>query len=117
MNFKQMLVEMLNRKASDLHIRVGIRPHLRVNGRLEQIATDPVTIDLMDQITSQVLNEKQLDRFRRKNEMDLALSVAKLGRFRINLFRQRGTSGIAIRAVNTTIPSFDSLTLPMPGAA
>ena len=112
MNFKQMLVEMLNRKASDLHIRVGIRPHLRVNGRLEQIATDPVTIDLMDQITSQVLNEKQLDRFRRKNEMDLALSVAKLGRFRINLFRQRGTSGIAIRAVNTTIPSFDSLNLP-----
>jgi twitching motility protein PilT len=112
MNFKQMLVEMLNRKASDLHIRVGIRPHLRVNGKLEQIATDPVTIDLMDQITSQVLNEKQLERFRRKNEMDLALSVAKLGRFRINLFRQRGTSGIAIRAVNTTIPSFDSLNLP-----
>ncbi|MDH4156893.1 MAG: PilT/PilU family type 4a pilus ATPase [candidate division Zixibacteria bacterium] len=112
MNFKQMLVEMLNRKASDLHIRVGIRPHLRVNGRLEQIATDPVTIDLMDQITSQVLNEKQLERFRRKNEMDLALSVAKLGRFRINLFRQRGTSGIAIRAVNTTIPSFDTLNLP-----
>jgi twitching motility protein PilT len=45
MNFKQMLVEMLNRKASDLHIRVGVRPHLRVNGSLEQIATDPVTVD------------------------------------------------------------------------
>jgi twitching motility protein PilT len=112
MNLKQMLIEMLNRKASDLHIRVGIRPHLRVNGLLEPIATDTMTIDDMDNIVSQILNEKQIDRFRRKNEMDLALSVAKLGRFRINLFRQRGTSGIAIRAVNTNIPNFDELNLP-----
>lgn len=112
MNLKQMLVEMLNRKASDLHIRVGNRPHLRVDGQLEQIATDPVTIDLMDQIVSQILNEKQLERFNRKREMDLALSVAKLGRFRINLFRQRGTSGVAIRAVNTQVPGFEELCLP-----
>jgi len=112
MTLKQMLVEMLNRKSSDLHVRVGIRPHLRVNGVLEQIATDPITIDQMDQIVSQILNEKQRERFYRKNEMDLALSVAKLGRFRINLFRQRGTAGIAIRAVNTVVPSFDELNLP-----
>ncbi|HUV30967.1 MAG TPA: PilT/PilU family type 4a pilus ATPase [Acidobacteriota bacterium] len=112
MTLKQMLVEMLNRNASDLHIRVGIRPHIRVDGRLEQIATDPVTIESMDQIMTQVLNEKQIERFYRKNEMDLALSVAKLGRFRINLFRQRGTAGIAIRAVNTTVPSFQELNLP-----
>ncbi|MBU8933589.1 MAG: PilT/PilU family type 4a pilus ATPase [candidate division Zixibacteria bacterium] len=112
MNLKQMLVEMLNHKASDLHIRVGVRPHLRVNGELEQIATDPITIDLMDQIVQQILSEKQLERFHRKNETDLALSVAKLGRFRINLFRQRGTIGIAIRAVSTSVPAFGDLGLP-----
>ena len=112
MNLKQMLVEMLNRKASDLHIRVGIRPHLRVNGTLQQIATDPITIEVMEQVVGQILNEKQFERFMRKNEMDLALSVAKLGRFRINLFRQRGTTGIAIRAVNTVVPSFEELNLP-----
>jgi len=112
MNLKKMLIEMLNRKASDLHIRVGIRPHLRINGRLEQIAIDPLTIDDVESVVGQLLNEKQLDRFRRKNEMDLALSVAKLGRFRINMFKQRGTSGIAIRAVNTIVPSFDDLNLP-----
>jgi twitching motility protein PilT len=112
MNLKQMLIEMLNRKASDLHLRVGIRPHIRVNGLLEPIATDVLTIDAMENIVSQILNEKQLDRFRRKNEMDLALSVAKLGRFRINLFRQRGTTGIALRAVNTTVPTFAELNLP-----
>jgi len=112
MTLKQMLVEMLNRKASDLHVRVGIRPHLRVNGKLEQIASDPLSIENMDQIVSQVLSEKQQERFHRKNEMDLALSVAKLGRFRINLFRQRGTVGIAIRSVNTVVPSFEELSLP-----
>ena len=112
MNLKQMLVEMLNRKASDLHIRVGVRPHIRINGRLEQLATEPMTMELVDQIITQILNEAQLERFRRKNEMDLALSVAKLGRFRINLYRQRGTSGIAIRAVNTSIPTFEGLALP-----
>lgn len=112
MNLKQMLVEMLNRRASDLHIRVGIRPHLRVNGALEQIATEPMTIEVMDKIVGQILSEKQFERFRRKNEMDLALSVAKLGRFRINMFRQRGTTGIAIRAVNTQVPSFEELNLP-----
>ncbi|KAA3631632.1 MAG: PilT/PilU family type 4a pilus ATPase [Calditrichaeota bacterium] len=112
MTLKQMLVEMLNQKSSDLHIRVGIRPHIRVNGKLVQMATEPVTIDLMDQIVSQILNEKQRERFFRKNEMDLALSVAKLGRFRINLFKQRGTTGVAIRAVNTTVPTFSDLHLP-----
>ncbi len=112
MNLKKMLVEMLDRQASDLHIRVGIRPHLRVHGRLEQIACDPMTIDDVEGIVAQLLNEKQLERFRRKNEMDLALSVAKLGRFRINMYRQRGTAGIAIRAVNTNIPTFEELNLP-----
>ncbi|MCX6828870.1 MAG: PilT/PilU family type 4a pilus ATPase [candidate division Zixibacteria bacterium] len=66
----------------------------------------------MENVVGQVLNEQQLDRFRKKNEMDLALSVAKLGRFRINLFRQRGTTGIAIRAVNTNVPTFEELNLP-----
>lgn len=112
MNLKQMLVEMLNRNASDLHIRVGIRPHLRVNGTLEQIATDPINLERMEQIVTQILSETQREKFYRKNEMDLALSVAKLGRFRINLFRQRGTSGIAIRAVNTQVPTFEELNLP-----
>ena len=112
MTLKQMLVEMLNRKASDLHVRVGIRPHLRVNGTLEQVNTEPITIDEMEKIVAQILNEKQQERFYRKNEMDLALSVAKLGRFRINLFRQRGTTGIAVRAVSTIVPSFEELHLP-----
>ncbi len=112
MNLKQMLTEMLNHKASDLHLRVGIRPYLRVNGNLQQIATDPISVEAMQTIISQILSEDQQRKFFKRNEMDLALSVAKLGRFRINLFRQRGTTGIALRAVNTRIPSFEELNLP-----
>lgn len=112
MNLKEMLTEMLKHKSSDLHLRVGIRPYLRSNGILEQIETDPMTVESMQTVISQILNEEQQQKFLKRNELDLALSVARLGRFRINLFRQRGTPGIAIRAVNTSIPSFEELFLP-----
>jgi len=112
MNLKQMLTEMLKRKSSDLHLRVGIRPFLRTNGVLEHIETDPLSAEAMQTVVSQILNEEQQQKFIKRNELDLALSIAKLGRFRINLFRQRGTTGIAIRAVNTKVPGFEELHLP-----
>jgi twitching motility protein PilT len=112
MNLRQMLVEMLSKGASDLHLRVGIRPTLRVDGILTAINTPPLTKDDMSDVLNQILKPEQQKRFLARNEMDLALSVAKLGRFRINLFRQRGTIGIAIRSVNTTVPTFEELNLP-----
>jgi twitching motility protein PilT len=112
MNLKQLLTEMLKRKSSDLHLRVGIRPFLRTNGILEHIETDPMSAEMMQTVVSQMLNEEQQQKFVKRNELDLALSVARLGRFRINLFRQRGTTGIAIRAVNTKVPGFEELFLP-----
>ncbi|NMC42663.1 MAG: PilT/PilU family type 4a pilus ATPase [candidate division Zixibacteria bacterium] len=112
MNLKQMLSEMLKNKGSDLHLRVGIRPYIRANGILRNIETDPISVEGMQAIVSQLLSEAQMQKFQKRNEMDLALSVARLGRFRINLFRQRGTTGVAIRAVNTSIPTFEELHLP-----
>ncbi|MBU1319041.1 MAG: PilT/PilU family type 4a pilus ATPase [candidate division Zixibacteria bacterium] len=112
MNLRQMLVEMLSKRASDIHIRVGISPTMRLDGRLSSIETDPMTKEKMTEILNQILTPDQNRRFQQRNEMDLALSVAKLGRFRINLYRQRGTPGIAIRAVNTTVPTFEELNLP-----
>ncbi|MBD3218963.1 MAG: PilT/PilU family type 4a pilus ATPase [candidate division Zixibacteria bacterium] len=112
MNLRQMLVEMLSKGASDLHLRVGIRPTMRVDGVLTHINTPALSKEDMNDILNQILKPEQQKRFLARNEMDLALSVAKLGRFRINLFRQRGTIGIALRAVNTTVPTFDELNLP-----
>jgi len=112
MNFKQMMQEMQNRRASDLHLRVGIRPMVRSDGKLLPIDDTIVLHDDMDKILSQILNDDQREKFNKKREMDLALSISKMGRFRINLYKQRGTVGIAIRQVNTNVPGFDELNLP-----
>ena len=107
-----MIQQMLTRNASDLHLRVGLRPTLRIDGKLYS-ADDQVLMPAdIEKILSQTLTESQLQKFHQKREMDLALSISKMGRFRINLYKQRGTIGIAIRHVNTVIPSFEELNLP-----
>jgi twitching motility protein PilT len=112
MTLKQMLEQMLSAKASDLHLRIGVMPTIRVDGALRSIADEPITPQNMEEIMNQILTEEQKKRFLQRNELDLALSVSKMGRFRINFYRQRGTVGVAIRAVNTVIPSFEELNLP-----
>ncbi len=112
MTLKQMLEEMLSTKASDLHLRIGVKPTLRIDGALHPIAEEPITLQNMEEIMGQILSEEQKNRFFQRNELDLALSVSKMGRFRMNFYRQRGTVGVAIRSVNTTIPSFEELNLP-----
>jgi twitching motility protein PilT len=113
MTLKEMLAEMLRTKASDLHLRVGLKPTLRIDGALRQIETQSVSIEEMEGVLNQIITEDQKTRFFKRNEMDLALSVSKMGRFRINIYRQRGTVGVAIRAVNTLVPTFEELNLPL----
>jgi len=113
MTLKEMLAEMLRTKASDLHLRVGLKPTLRIDGALRQIETQPIAIEEMEGVLNQIITEDQKTRFFKRNEMDLALSVSKMGRFRINIYRQRGTVGVAIRAVNTLVPTFEELNLPL----
>ncbi len=112
MTFKQMMQEMLNRRSSDMHLRVGLRPTIRVDGKLAYIDDQILMPDDIDKILTQILSDEQRDRFHQKREMDLALSISKMGRFRINLYKQRGTIGIAIRQVNTKVPTFQELNLP-----
>lgn len=112
MNLKQMLAEMQSQRASDLHLRVGLRPTLRVDGCLTPLEAEPLTNEGLEAILNQILTPPQKERFLKRNEMDLALSVVNMGRFRINIYRQRGTVGVAIRAVSTEIPSFEELNLP-----
>jgi len=112
MNLKQLLSEMTARRASDIHLRVGVKPILRVDGQLVPIDSEELTRDKVEEFVKQILSKEQLDRFYARNEMDLALSVAQMGRFRVNLYRQRGTVGLAFRAVNTVVPTFSELHLP-----
>jgi twitching motility protein PilT len=112
MGFKDLLKEMTTRGASDMHLRVGVPPYLRIDGKLSQVDAEPQTRESMDEIIDQVLTDEQKRRFEARSEMDLALSVARMGRFRINMYRQRGTPGMAVRLVHTTVPSFEELCLP-----
>jgi twitching motility protein PilT len=112
MTFKEMIQQMLARNASDIHLRVGLRPTLRIDGRLNPADDQVLMPPDMEKILAQILTETQLQKFHQKREMDLALSISKMGRFRINLYKQRGTIGIAIRQVNTVIPTLEELNLP-----
>lgn len=112
MSLKQMLAEVLAKKASDLHLRVGVKPTIRVDGALLTLECESLTQEDLDEIMKQILSEEQKERFLKRNELDLALSISKMGRFRINFYRQRGTIGIAIRTVHTLVPSFEELNLP-----
>ena len=113
MKFKEMLVDLIERKGSDLHLRVGVPPVMRLHGVLVKIDEERITFEDMDGILGQILSPDQRKRFEQTREMDLALSVSKLGRFRINIYKQRGTPSIALRRVNTDVPSFEELNLPI----
>ncbi len=81
MTLKQMLEKMLSTRASDLHIRTGVKPTLRTDGLLRPVGEENLTPEEMEEITNQILSEDQKKRFLQKNELDLALSVSKMGRF------------------------------------
>jgi twitching motility protein PilT len=112
MDLKELLSEMIAKQASDLHLRVGLKPTLRVDGELQPIGSETITSEQMSQVVDQILNPGQKSIFQKRNELDLALSVSKMGRFRVNFYQQRGTPGIAFRLVRSVIPSYEELNLP-----
>jgi twitching motility protein PilT len=113
MNIDTLLLVMVSKGASDLHLKVGCLPHVRVNGELAPLA-DQSTVSKEDALTMalSIMNSKQKERFREAAEADIGYGVKGLGRFRINVFQQRGNVSLAIRAVPTRIMTFDELCLP-----
>jgi len=113
MDIRKLLEYTVNLKASDLHISVGIPPVIRLNGRLIRINEYPPLQPSHTEIfVEQLLNEKQKLLLEENGELDLSFSVSRLGRFRINVYRQRGTYSIAIRVVSLRIPTIEELGLP-----
>lgn len=103
---------MVEKGASDLHIRVGVSPVLRMNGDLYRLKTDPVTSEDMDSCLQGIMSADQYNAYKSTNEFDFAIGVKGCGRFRINAFKQRGTSSVAIRHIKTQVPDFQELGLP-----
>src|SRR5690554_264867 len=103
---------MVDKNASDLHMRVGVTPVMRVDGELFRLNTEPVKTDEMEAIIQYLMNSEQYDNYCRNHELDFAIGVKGLGRFRINAYHQRGTPSFAIRYIKTTVPEFSKLLLP-----
>jgi twitching motility protein PilT len=113
MNLDTLLRIMIDKKASDMHLKVGCFPHLRINGELVPLG-DQAKLAKEDSLTMafSIMNNRQKERFRDISEVDIGYGVRGLGRFRMNVFQQRGNVSIAIRAIPTNILDFEDLYLP-----
>jgi len=101
------------RRASDLHLKVGVPPILRIDGRLMPMETEKrLTQDDAIAISSGIMNATQKAKFKERNELDMAYAVPGLGRFRVNVFQQRGSVGMVFRMVPAKILNFEDLMLP-----
>ncbi|HSB78948.1 MAG TPA: type IV pilus twitching motility protein PilT [Candidatus Methylomirabilis sp.] len=113
MDLTELLKIAVARKSSDLHIKVGSPPVLRIDNRLVPLLEMPrLSQDVVIAMAAGVMNAKQRDRFKDQNEVDLAYSVPGLGRFRVNVFQQRGMVGIVLRLIPIKIQSIAELNLP-----
>ncbi|HUK33618.1 MAG TPA: hypothetical protein VLV86_06895, partial [Vicinamibacterales bacterium] len=99
--------------ASDLHIKVGSYPMMRLRGMLVPVS-DEKRLDHEDVVamSAAVMSKAHADKFKDAQEVDLAYGVPGLGRFRVNVFQQRGTVGLVLRVIPTQIKSIDELGLP-----
>jgi twitching motility protein PilT len=99
--------------ASDLHLKVGSYPMMRINGTLS-VCSEEKRLDKADTegMADAIFNDDQREKFRRAQEVDLAYSIPGVGRFRCNVFQQRGTVGLVLRVIPTRIKSIDELGLP-----
>ena len=99
--------------ASDLHLKVGSYPMMRVNGVL-MVASEAKRLERADTeaMAGVLFSPEHLEKFRKAQEVDLAYSVSGLGRFRCNVFQQRGTIGIVLRVIPTRVKNIDELGLP-----
>ena len=107
------LAALTEEEGSDLHVKVGSPPRIRVNGALRRLEGAPVlTPDLTAEMLAGILRPDAAAAFEQRNDADFAYAIEGLGRFRVNAFRQRGSVGMIFRRVRTSAASFEELGLP-----
>jgi twitching motility protein PilT len=113
LNIDTLLRTACENKASDLHLKVGNYPYLRVDGELRALTQYPrlSSEDMLNMAFSMMTN-RQKQKFKENAELDMAYGVAGLGRFRVNVFQQRGNVGMVLRVIPTKIRTLEELLLP-----
>lgn len=113
MNINDLLKLAVERKASDLHLKVGGHPYIRIDGGLQPMPElKRMTQEDTLSIAYSIMNARQKQRFKEELDIDLAYQVPGLGRFRCNIFQQRGSVGLVLRVIPARIKSIRELMLP-----
>jgi twitching motility protein PilT len=108
-----LLRRAVENRASDLHLKVGNHPYLRVDGILNGLTDVPrITPEEMLSMAFSMMTNRQKQKFKETAELDMAYGVAGLGRFRVNVFQQRGNVGMVLRVIPTKIRTIEELELP-----
>ena len=111
-DIERLMVAAMRNKASDLHIKGGQKPILRVNTALYEIGNRALSAEDSKRYIYEIMSDEQKARFETESDLDFAYSLPGVGRFRINVFWDRGSVAFAARRVNTIIPNFEDLRLP-----
>jgi twitching motility protein PilT len=106
------LEELVRQRASDLHLKVGAVAHVRIDGRLVALETPLLTASDLDAISDAVVPPNRAGELTDQGDIDFAIGVAGLGRFRVNVHRQRGSFGVVVRRVPPGVPPWANLGLP-----
>ncbi|MDA3868578.1 MAG: PilT/PilU family type 4a pilus ATPase, partial [Gammaproteobacteria bacterium] len=112
MKVTPLLKILAEKGGSDLYLSTGAPPSAKFSGALTPLGKDPAPPGWVESLANEIMNEKQKEEFRIKPEMNLALSLSDIGRFRVNIFRQRNECSMVIRNIVTDIPNLKDLGLP-----
>ena len=111
-NFKQAITDMVKRNGSDLHLKVGRPPTIRIAGDLVQLGQQALKPEELKALAEQVMTSRQVKEFAEHKEADFAIGVPGVGRFRTNVFQQRGTLAFVFRAIPYELKTIEELNLP-----
>jgi twitching motility protein PilT len=111
-NFKAILQQMIQQNASDLHLKVGRPPTLRVQGDLVPLEMPAMRPEDLKLLAEQVMTPKQVKEFSENKEADFAIGVPGIGRFRVNVYQQRGTIAYTLRSIPYQARTLAELHLP-----
>lgn len=103
---------MVERSASDLYFSVGAPPHIKIEGVTAPVGQAILKSQQMSEIAASIMNDKQRQEFESTLELNMVISLAQLGRFRVNVFRQRSETSMVVRYIKAEIPSMEQLDLP-----
>ncbi len=112
LDIKPVLKFMVEKNASDLFFSTGTPIHIEIEGKTMPVNSQSMTPGMVKEIAYSLMSPAQIEEFEETLEMNFAMSVHEVGRFRVNVFRQRGEVSMVIRYIKGTIPSFETLGLP-----